>query len=234
MAKKLNVRKLPQRERRESLHKFLEALAAHPDLAHFRTCVPGAPERQLALFAALERATFRGNAATAPPAHDDFPDQLLCDILDCIDRDPELSSLGSAYGPDRYQANLQALGVWTGRPHAIELFTTAISHLTASQTTTYLLLEPNYSPAPQITARFGDLIALQSAKSQANCDLRAGIIHQQGQTPGEKRTSRIDRPVTRPKSVAERLDPSAARGKRGLDYGRFCRRGSGRGVGPSR
>jgi hypothetical protein len=191
MARKPNVRKLPERERRESLNKFLEVLAAHPDLAHFRTWAPGAPERQLALFAALERAAFRGNAATAPPAHDDLPDQLLCDILDVIDRDPELSRHGSAYGPDRHCANLLAFGAWTGQPHAIELFTAAVSHLTAAQTTTYPSLEPNYSPAPQITAQFGDLIAPPNAYSQANSDHPARIIHHPTQTPGEKVASPV-------------------------------------------
>ena len=82
MARKPNVSKLPERERREMLATFLQVLADHPDLSHFRTCVPAGPERQLALFAALERAAFRGNSATAPPAHDDFADQLLCDFLD--------------------------------------------------------------------------------------------------------------------------------------------------------
>jgi hypothetical protein len=184
MAKKPNVRKLPERECREMLAEFLQVLGEHPELSHFRACVPAGPERQLALFAALERAAFRGNSATAPPAHDDLADQLLCDLLEVIDRD--LSNHGSYYGADRHRVNLQALGAWTGQPHALELFTTTISQLTAAHTTTYPSLEPNYSPAPQITAQIGDLIAPDNANSQANSHNSAGIIHHTTQTPGDK------------------------------------------------
>jgi len=186
MSKKPNVRQLPERERRETLATFLEALGEHPDLAHFRTCVPAGPERQLALFAAFERAAFRGSPAVAPPAHDDLPDQLLCDILDVFDRTPELARHGSYYGADRYRVNLQALGAWTGQPQATELFTTAVSHLTAAAPTTYPSLDPNYSPAPQVSAPFGDLIVPENAQSQASDDIPAGIIHHAAQTPGEK------------------------------------------------
>ena len=186
MSRKPNVRQLPERERRETLTTFLAALGEHPDLAHFRTCVPAGPERQLALFAAFERAAFRGSPAVAPPAHDDLPDQLLCDILDVFDRTPELARHGSYYGADRYRVNLQALGAWTGQPQAAELFTTAVSHLTAAAPATYPAQDPNYSPAPQISAPFGDLIVPENAQSQASDDISAGIIHHAAQTPGEK------------------------------------------------
>jgi hypothetical protein len=82
----------------------------------------------------------------------------------------------------------------TGRPGAIELFTTSLSHLTAAQAITYPPLELNYSPAPQITAPNGDLIAPQNANSQANSDIPAGFIHQQAPTRGEKRKCRFARP----------------------------------------
>ena len=72
-----------------------------------------------------------------------------------------------------------------GRPHATELFTTTISHLTRAPITTYPSFEPNYSPAPQITAQFGDLIAPKCENSQANRNIATRIIHHTPPTPGE-------------------------------------------------
>jgi hypothetical protein len=69
---------------------------------------------------------------------------------------------------------------------ATELFTTALSHLTPAATNVYPSRQPNYSPAPQVTAQFGDLIAPPLANSQANNNIRARIIHRAAQTPGEK------------------------------------------------
>src|SRR5688572_18539673 len=48
------------------------------------------------------------------------------------------------------------------QPRAIDLFTTTLSHLTPASPTTYPRFDPNYSPAPQISARFGDLFGLAS------------------------------------------------------------------------
>jgi hypothetical protein len=75
-------------------------------------------------------------------------------------------------------------------PLATELFTTTISHLTAAAPTIYHASDVNYSPAPQITAQFGDLIAPQSTKSQANCDIQPVIIHHPASIPGEKSLER--------------------------------------------
>jgi len=186
MTRKPNVRKLPERERRETLAKFLEVLDSHPDLGHFRAAVPAGPERQLALFAALERAALRGGAATAPPAADDPADQLLCDLLEVIDTTPDLARHGAYFGADRHRANLQALGVWSGRPVAGELFTTAFSHLTPAAATVCPASALNYSPAPQDSGPDGELIVPENAESQANGDVSGGIIHHAGQTPGEK------------------------------------------------
>jgi hypothetical protein len=84
-------------------------------------------------------------------------------------------------------AFLEALfGGWTGQPQATELFTTAVSHLTTAQSATYPSLGPNYSPAHQISAQFGDLIVPSAVNSQANGDIPAGIIHHTAQTPGEQ------------------------------------------------
>ena len=108
------LRKLPEPERREFLNLALDILDRHPNLAHFRTLVRTGPERQLALLAALERSVLVGSPAANPPQPDDKPDQLLCDILDVIDKHPNLKNHGSDYGPDRHLANLQALGIWRG------------------------------------------------------------------------------------------------------------------------
>jgi len=64
---------------------------------------------------------------------------------------------------DHHSIKLQSPRVRAAcRPHAAELFTTALSHLTPAPPTTYPSLEPNYSPAPQRSARFGDLFIAES------------------------------------------------------------------------
>jgi hypothetical protein len=142
MPKKRSVPKLPERDRRERLASFLTVLGRDPSLEHFRTIVRTAPERQLALFAALEREVIVGPPAAAPPRHDDEADQLLCDILDVIDSHPDTRDHRLAYfGPDRHLANLQALGLWRGdspieQPSARELFTTTFSSLTVDSQST--------------------------------------------------------------------------------------------------
>jgi hypothetical protein len=168
MPKKLNLSPLSEPDRSQSLEKFLAALDRHPDLAHFRAAARTGPERQLALFAALERAVLVGSPAASPPRHDDNADQLLCDILDAIDRHPELQHHGSAYGPDRHLANLQAFGVWRGttpltQPSARELFTTAFSDVTTGPASDLPSLETNNSPAPQGFSPNGDLIGLSAS-----------------------------------------------------------------------
>ena len=181
-----NVKPLPDRERRESLAAFLEVLNRHPDLAHFRALVPAGPERQLALFAALERAAFRGGPATCPPAADDVADQLLCDVLEVCDRDPQLKNQGSAYGADRQRANLQALGAWSGQPLASELFATAFSHLSAGAARSLPAWTVNCSPVPQVSAQFGDLIGAESAEKPGDFAVGGGIIRHQAAQPGEQ------------------------------------------------
>ena len=157
------LRPLPESDRRQSIAQFLTVLDQHPDLAHFRAIVRTGPERQLALMAALERAVVVGPPAYSPPTPDDQADILLCDILDCIDRHPDLKNHGSAYGPDRHLASLQAFGIWRGRapinrPTARELFATTFSHLTADSVTDLLSSGANYSPAPQDVVSGGELI----------------------------------------------------------------------------
>ena len=136
MSRKPPVPKLPDPERRKFLEELLAVLDQHPNLAYFRTVIRSGPERQLALFAALERTVVLGSPAAVPPRFDDQADLLLCDILDVIDRHPELKRYGSAYGPDRHLVHLHALGVWKGgvpvdEPSARELFATCFSALTA-------------------------------------------------------------------------------------------------------
>src|SRR5262245_46346623 len=108
------VRKLPAAERRAMLDEFLTVLDRHPNLIDFRTTLRTGPERQLALLAAIERCVVLGSPAVCPPNPDDAGDMLLCDILDVINRDPELKSHGAVYGADQHLVNLQALGVWRG------------------------------------------------------------------------------------------------------------------------
>lgn len=156
------VRPLPQPERRASLAKYLEVLEHDPELAHFRSLVP-APQRQLALFAALERAALRGPAAVSPPSVHDVADQLLCDILDAIDRNPKTKDYGRAYGSDRHRVNLQALGEWNDPPRHGELFATAFSHLSAGAIGTLPACEANFSPDPQESGPIGELIGPENA-----------------------------------------------------------------------
>jgi hypothetical protein len=160
IAKRL-VPPLPEPDRRQSLDQFLRVLDQHPNLAHFRTIVTTGPERQLALFAALERSLLVGSPAVSPPSPSDEADLLLCDILDCIDRHPVLSRIGCAYGPLRHLANLQAFGVWNGKgpltqPSARELFATTVSQLTPDPVNTLPSSGPNSSPAPQDSAPGGE------------------------------------------------------------------------------
>ena len=71
MSRKLNLAALPERERCETIGEFLAVMDRHPDLAHVRAVVRSGPERQLALFAALERSVLVGSPAACPPHHDD-------------------------------------------------------------------------------------------------------------------------------------------------------------------
>ena len=167
MSPRPKLRPLPEAERRNALEEFLAVLEQDPDLAPFRVVVPPGPERQLALFAALERSVFRGSPTVAPPTADDPLDQLLCDVLDAIEREPKLKNRGAAYGADRHLANLQALGAWSGQPEATELFTTAFSHVSADGQSTLPAWEGNYSPASQVSGQNGELIALEIASSDA-------------------------------------------------------------------
>ena len=105
MSCQLRVRVLPETERREMLDAFLSVLNVDPELRHFRANVRTGPERQLALVAALERAVVVGSPASSPPTRDDEADQLLCDVLEVIDRNPALKNHGSGYGPHRHLAN---------------------------------------------------------------------------------------------------------------------------------
>ena len=130
MSRPPKIRPLPERERRDALAAYLEVLDCDPELAHFRALVP-AEQRKLALLAALERSALRGNAALSPPTVHDVADQLLCDVLEAIDRDPRTKIFGSAFGSDRHRVNLQALGEWHDPPRHGELFATAFSHLNA-------------------------------------------------------------------------------------------------------
>jgi hypothetical protein len=186
IAKRL-VPPLPQPERRQSLDQFLRVLDQHPNLAHFRAIATTGPERQLALLAALERSVQVGSSAANPPSPGDEADQLLCDILDCIDRHPDLSRLGSAYGALRHLANLQAFGVWNAKgpvsqPSARELFTTQFSRLTSDPPTTLPLSNPNSSPVPQVFAPNGELIravdsaAASSAEAPASPQTLDGVL----------------------------------------------------------
>src|SRR5262245_48766390 len=107
MARAPRLQALPERERRETIGAFLAVIGQHPNLAHLRTVVRTGPERQLALFAAWERAVIVGGPDACPPSHDDPADSLLCDILEVIDHDPQLKLHGAYYGADRHLANLQ-------------------------------------------------------------------------------------------------------------------------------
>jgi hypothetical protein len=163
MSRKPKISPLPERERNERLQEFLAVLNEHPELVHLRAAVPPGPDRQLALFAALEREVIMGDPLLCPPQPDDLADIILCDILAVIDRDPKLKNHGAYYGPYRRLANLQALGVWKGnktpaKPVALELFATLFSHPTADATSTCPSSAGNLSPRSQESAPNGDLI----------------------------------------------------------------------------
>jgi len=167
MPNKHLVDQLPELDRQQKLDTILAVLNQHPSLAHFRSTVRTPPERQLALFAALERAVTIGTPAAVPPKLDDEADGVLCDILDVIDSHPDLKNHGSYYGPDRYLANLQALGVWRGsspvqQPSARELFATAFSSASADPPSGLTTSDTNTSPAPQDFTSNGEVI-------DANC-----------------------------------------------------------------
>jgi hypothetical protein len=164
MSVKPNVRPLPEADRRECLGEFLALLNCDPNLAHLRSLLRTGPERQLALFAALERDVVKGSPAACPPAPEDQADSLLCDILDSLDRDPEIKRHGAYYGAYRHLANLQAFGLWRkkeplSRPTALELFATMFASLTADPTTTLPALATNTSPDPQVSSLNGEVIA---------------------------------------------------------------------------
>jgi len=161
MSRPPNIRPLPERERREALTAFLEVLDRDPELVHFRVLVP-AEQRKLALLAALERAALRGNAALCPPSVHDVADQLLCDILQAIDRDPRTKNQGRAHGSDQRRSNLQALGEWHDPPRHQELFATAFSHRSADAASTLPACQGNCSPDPQISGPFGELIVQEN------------------------------------------------------------------------
>src|SRR5438552_10746985 len=173
MPRKLNLQPLPESERREDIGKFLTVLDRDANLAHVRSILRTGPERQLALFAALERYVVKGSSAASPPGPDDQADLLLCDILDAIDRNPDLKNHGSAYGADRHLANLQVFGLWRkrepiSRPTALELFATTISQLIAGAATSSTVSTTINSPAPQDSSQNGDLIG-PSTTAQAPC-----------------------------------------------------------------
>ena len=158
------LEKLTEPDYSHSLHTLLGVLNTHADLAHFRQLVRNPSDRQLALFAALERATLRGAPLPFPPQPDDHADALLCDILDALDSDPTTSHYGAAYGNDRHLANLQALGLWTNdqpneRPTALELFTTRFTDLTTNPHHDLASQNQINSPLLQDSLPDGELIA---------------------------------------------------------------------------
>jgi hypothetical protein len=172
------VRKLPEKDCREMLATFLEAIDKHPRLDHFRAAVPGGEERRLALIAAWERAALLGSPAVHPPRHDDLTDVLLCDILDMIERDEELSRHGSYYGVDRHAANLLALGIWDRKnvpttSVAGQLFTAWLLNRNADAASTSLPSEGHLSPLPPEFGLGGDLIVDQNAAQPTSADIDA-------------------------------------------------------------
>lgn len=204
MPRPLKLRALPEAERRQTLTAFLEAIDRDPELAHFRRHVTGGPGRQLALLAAWERAVFRGGPAAAPPGVEDLADQLLCDVLELCDRDPELKSHGLAYGADRHKANLQALGAWNGEPRALELFTTAFSHLSADGALSLPALTVNCSPDPQMFRANGELIDAENVEKPGDLQSVPGIIHHAVAGSGEECHSL----TTPPASPGPHLEPA--------------------------
>src|SRR5437868_5878966 len=162
---------LPEPDRSESLQNYLNVFAEHPGLADFRRLIRTPQDRQLALFAALERAVIVGSPTVSPPKPDDDADQLLCDLLDVINSHPVLKNCGAAYGPHRYLANLQALGLWRRnqpitQPCARQLFATTFASLKAEPVSDLPTSRANYSPASQESDRNGELIET-SASAQA-------------------------------------------------------------------
>ena len=67
-----------------------------------------------------------------------------------------------------------------------ELFATTFSHVTPAAATVCPSPALNYSPAPQVLGRNGELIAPPTAEFQASSEIEPGIIHHAAQTPGEK------------------------------------------------
>jgi len=154
---------LPEPDRSESREEFLQVFEKHGSLIEFRRICRTRADRQLALFAALERAVVVGSPAASPPSPNDEADQMLCDLLDVIDADPVLKNHGSGYGPHRHLANLQAFGVWKknapiAQPSARELFATAFSTLSAEPVSDLPTLASNYSPRSQESDPNGELI----------------------------------------------------------------------------
>ena len=170
-----NLRPLPEADRRECLGKFLALINCDPNLAHLRSLLRTGPERQVALFAALERDVVKGSPAACPPAPDDQADILLCDILEAIDRDPEIKRHGAYYGVYRHLANLQAFGLWRKKeplshPTALELFTTTFATLTAGATSALPAFTPINSPLPQVSGPNGEKIDALAAPDAAMLD----------------------------------------------------------------
>ena len=163
MSLKPNLSPLPPTDRQHFLHLLLDTIHKSPNLGDFRAIVAQPQDRQLAVFAALERAVLVGSPAAVPPKPDCPADMFLCDILECFDSHPSVANRGSAYGPDRHLANLQTLGLWSGRqprttPTALELFTTTFAALTADQHSNLSAHNVNSSPPSQVSAPNGDLI----------------------------------------------------------------------------
>lgn len=165
MSEKPNVPPLPEYERRQRLQKSIDAINEDQSLAPLRAILKTPDDRYLALVAALERSVLRGSPSAVPPAPDDEPDQLLCDILDVFKDHPDLKNHGAYYGSYQHLANLQALGLWSGdqpltRPTAHELFATRFHALTANPTTTSPASPSINSPVSQETSPNGELIAM--------------------------------------------------------------------------
>ena len=176
MAENPNCPPFPKRTAGESLEQFLTAIDEDPNLAHFRAVVRSGPERQLALFAALERSVVVGSPAVSPPPAAMKPINSCATSSTALTAHPELKNHGSAYGPYRHLANLQALGVWRGsaplsQPSARELFATTFSHLTACQPSDSTSSIPNNSPPSLVFSPNGELISSQEAAAEHSARL---------------------------------------------------------------
>src|SRR4051812_9622437 len=112
MSEMPDLQPLSGSEHRLKLEAYLDALDKDPSFSPLRTILPTRDHRQLALFAAMERAILVGSPAAVPPHPDDEADQLLCDILDFLNEHPDLKNHGAYYGCYKHLANLQALGIW--------------------------------------------------------------------------------------------------------------------------